>query len=171
MKNPRPEKRVHIIQNRIMTFISTQPRSSKWWWRGAILNTRFLNILNHITCIITERVSSTNNPPIINSSISCFKTIATAAIKPPRPNEPVSPMKISAGAVFHHKKAAHDAIVAPHITAMSIPNETLEIVHSRNAIKQKIAKTIDAVPAARPSSPSVKFTALVVEMMIIAGII
>lgn len=31
-----------MIQNRMMTVVSGQPLSSKWWWIGDILNKRFL---------------------------------------------------------------------------------------------------------------------------------
>jgi hypothetical protein len=33
-------KRIATIQNRMMTFDSAQPSSSKWWWSGAIRKRR-----------------------------------------------------------------------------------------------------------------------------------
>ena len=41
---------------------------------------------------------------------------ASPAIAPPIASEPVSPMKICAGAAFHHRKPAH----APNIAAATI---------------------------------------------------
>ena len=40
--------------------------------------------LKDITCIITETVSKTNNPPIMAKTISCLTMIATAAKEPPK---------------------------------------------------------------------------------------
>src|SRR5580704_9303645 len=65
---------------------------------GAILNTRFPVSLNDTTCTITETASSTNKPPMTASTISCLVATATVPISPPSASEPVSPMKIEAGA-------------------------------------------------------------------------
>ena len=51
------------IQNRITTVGSDQPSFSKWWWIGAIRNTRRPVRLNQATWMITDTVSKTNKPP------------------------------------------------------------------------------------------------------------
>src|SRR5690606_31752885 len=52
-----------MIQNRTMTFGSAQPLSSKWWWMGAMRNTRCPVSLNETTCTITLIVSRAKMPP------------------------------------------------------------------------------------------------------------
>ena len=47
--------------------------------------------------MITESASSTNSPPTIASSTSCFVITATAAMAAPSDSAPTSPMMISAG--------------------------------------------------------------------------
>src|SRR6185295_11017327 len=61
------------IQNLTVTFDSAMPLSSKWWCSGAILKTRLpLKSLKELIWMITDSVSSTNTPPTIGSSSSCF---------------------------------------------------------------------------------------------------
>ncbi len=99
-----------MIQNRIVTVTCSQPSISKWWWIGAIRNTRRpvpvsrLVTLNVVTWSITETVSRTNRPPRMISSSSVRVRIARPASAPPSASEPVSPMKIAAGEAFHHRK-------------------------------------------------------------------
>ncbi len=90
-------KMIATIRNRAMTFGSLQPASSKWWCRGAILKTRLPVVLNEATWTMTESASSTNTPPTITSRNSCLMRSATVPSAPPRPSDPTSPMKISAG--------------------------------------------------------------------------
>ena len=63
--------------------------------------------------MITETVSSTNKPPIIPKTISCFEIILTAPKDPPNDREPVSPIKIFAGGALYHKKPKHDPTIEP----------------------------------------------------------
>src|SRR3546814_9290809 len=50
-----------MIQKRTITRGSGQPLSSKWWWIGAIRNTRLPVSLNDATWIITDSVSTTRS--------------------------------------------------------------------------------------------------------------
>src|SRR5690606_40106958 len=54
---PTSTRITEMIQKRTITRGSGQPFSSKWWWMGAIRNTRFPVSLNEATWIITDRVS------------------------------------------------------------------------------------------------------------------
>ena len=54
-----------MIQKRTITRGSGQPLSSKWWWIGAMRNTRLPVSLNEATWIITDSVSITKMPPMI----------------------------------------------------------------------------------------------------------
>jgi hypothetical protein len=74
---------------------------------------------NAITWAITDAVSITNRPPRTTSSSWVFVTIASAPINPPRASEPVSPMKIRAGAAFHHRNPAVAPTPAPATIARS----------------------------------------------------
>ena len=46
-------------------------------------------------------------PPMMISSTSVLVITASAAIAPPRPSEPVSPMKIEAGNELNQRKPTH----------------------------------------------------------------
>ena len=48
-----------------------------------------------------------------------FVAIASAPKSPPSASEPVSPMKMRAGAAFHHRKPAAAPIIAAATIAMS----------------------------------------------------
>ncbi len=87
-----------------MIFVSDQASSSKWWWTGAISSTRRRNILKLKTWIATESASITKIPPRMISSTSVWVITASAPIAPPRPSEPVSPMKIEAGKALNQRK-------------------------------------------------------------------
>ena len=63
--------------------------------------------------MITETVSSTNKPPIIPKTISCFVMMLTAPKDPPNDREPVSPIKIFAGGALYHRKPKHDPTIEP----------------------------------------------------------
>ena len=92
------------IQKRRMIFVSDQACSSKWWWIGAIRKTRLRNTWNEKTWISTESASITKIPPITIRSTSVFVITASAAIAPPSPSDPVSPMKIDAGNELNQRK-------------------------------------------------------------------
>ena len=89
--------------------------------------------LKDITCIITETVSRTNNPPIMAKTISCLTMIATAAKEPPKERDPVSPIKILAGGALYHRKPKQDPTIAPQKIAIS---PTLECIVSVNIPKK-----------------------------------
>ena len=60
--------------------------------------------------ITTVIVMMTNSPPIMIGSSSMVRVaIARPPIRPPSPSAPVSPMKIRAGEVFHHRKPTQAA--------------------------------------------------------------
>ena len=80
-----------------MIFVSDQPASSKWWWIGAMRNTRLRQRWKLKTWIATESASITKMPPIGMRRTSVFVITARAAIAPPSPSEPVSPMNTDAG--------------------------------------------------------------------------
>ena len=101
-----------MIQKRTITVISGQPSSSKWWWIGAMRNTRRPVSRNDATWMITDSVSITNRPPRMSSSSCVSVMMARPASSPPMASEPVSPMKIRAGAAFHHRKPADAPIIA-----------------------------------------------------------
>ena len=94
-----------------------------------------------------------------------FVATATAASRPPSASEPVSPMKMRAGGALCHRKPAAAAVTAAVRTATSsaasAPMGYSELLRNcQNAISVKAPNTSADEPAASPSSPSVKFTAL-----------
>ena len=103
---------------------------SKWWWMGAMRKSRLpvpvrrRVALNQVTCSITETVSTTKTPPSTMSSSSVRVRIARPASAAPRASEPVSPMKICAGAAFHHRKPKQAPVMAAAITARSSGSRT-----------------------------------------------
>src|SRR4051794_20962519 len=143
------------IQKRRMIFVSDQASSSKWWWIGAIRNTRFRKRWKANTWTATDSASITKMPPIINSSTSVLVRTASAAIAPPRPSEPVSPMKTPAGNELNQRKPTQ----APTRQADSNARSRWPFV--MNVIAVKASSTIAQQPAARPSRPSVRFTPFV----------
>jgi len=72
-----------------------------------------------ITCRITDIVSITNSPPRMTNSSCVFVVIASAPSNPPIAREPVSPMKMRAGAAFHHRNPATAPIIPAATTAVS----------------------------------------------------
>ena len=55
----------------------------------------------------TDRASITKIPPSRISRTSVLVMTASPAIAPPRPSEPVSPMKMLAGKLLNHRKPMH----------------------------------------------------------------
>ena len=94
---PIAEQTAATIQKRRMIFVSDQASSSKWWWIGAIRNTRLRKRWKANTWIATDSASITKIPPIISSRISVLVSTASAAMAPPRPSDPVSPMNTPRG--------------------------------------------------------------------------
>ena len=86
-----------MIQKRTMTRGSGQPFSSKWWWIGAIRNTRLPVNLKLATWIITDNVSMTNTPPMITSTSSWRTITASVPSTAPSASAPMSPMNTIAG--------------------------------------------------------------------------
>ena len=113
-----------MIQNRTTMLTSLQPASSKWCCNGDMRNTRLPVVLNEMIWMTTDIVMMTNSPPMMMSSSSVRVDIAMPAISPPRPSAPVSPMKIRAGDVFHHRKPTHAPAAAPAISAISSGSRT-----------------------------------------------
>ena len=104
---------------------------------------------------MTETISITNMPPIRTSNISVLVSMATAAIPPPMPNEPVSPMNTFAGCALKTRKPSIPPIIAAENMADSCSLAcSARIVNAPNAIAPE--------PASNPSTPSVKLTAFVV---------
>ena len=99
--------------------------------------------------MITEAVSSTNKPPIIAKTISCFEIMLTAPKDPPKDKEPVSPIKIFAGGKFQNRNPAPDASNA---AAISIITSSLLLI--TNIRTNAFTKT--SSEPARPSIPSIK---------------
>ena len=62
-----------ISQKRMITVVSGQPTSSKWWWIGDIRNRRFVrpDALNTPIWMATEPASITLMPQMRASSSSC----------------------------------------------------------------------------------------------------
>ncbi len=92
-----------MIHNLTTTWFSFHPDNSKWWCRGAILKKRlpvpvFLFVyLKYKTCIITDRDSITNTPPIIINKILYLSRTANVPIAAPRDKDPTSPINTFAG--------------------------------------------------------------------------
>ena len=57
--------------------------------------------------MITDNVSITKTPPIINNRSSFFKRMDMVPKAAPSESEPVSPIKISAGEELNHKNPRH----------------------------------------------------------------
>ena len=105
-------------------------------------------------------------PPITTSNNSVLVKIAIAAKAPPNAKEPVSPMNTFAGFTLYTKKPRHTAAtIAPKYATLSAPIEFVIDAAMRPITEKAIAATAD-VPPARPSRPSVKFTAFVAPTII-----
>src|SRR5262252_6724227 len=156
------------IQKRITICGSVQPSCSKWWWIGAMRNTRLPVSLNDMTCTITDTASSTNSPPTMPRTISCLVATAIAPSMPPSASEPVSPMKTEAGGALNQRKPSPAPITAPHTTASSpVPGTKWSCRYSERTPLPTTQAKMPKQPAAiitgtmaSPSRPSVRFTAL-----------
>ncbi len=66
--------------------------------------------------MMTLIASTTNSPPMIPSTISCWVATAIAPSAPPRARLPVSPMKTAAGGALNQRKARPAPTIAEHKT-------------------------------------------------------
>ncbi len=73
---------------------------------------------------MTETVTMKNSPAVRASSNSVRVMIANPAMAPPRANDPVSPMKIRAGWVFHHRNPKQAPVHAAANTVRSRGSRT-----------------------------------------------
>src|SRR6266550_3490813 len=153
------------IQNRTMIFVSDHAFISKWWWIGAIRNTRRPRYLNDTTWMITDNAMTTYTPPISSSRNSAFIMIANPAIAPPSAIDPVSPIKTSAGKALYHRNPMAPPISAAPMIARSSFDKLRSSVRVDERMKAMIAIVVNvnsemiAVPAASPSTPSLRLTA------------
>ena len=81
--------------------------------------------------------------------------MAAAARPPPRARDPVSPINILAGFLLNTRNPRHP----PHTAAQKYEPAAKPYVIPTTE-KNKVTRAVD--PDARPSSPSVKFTAFVI---------
>ena len=96
------------------TLFSFQPDSSKWWCKGAILNSLFPPVfLKYSTCSTTDSVSTTGIAAISNNSNGIFKYSAIAAITPPNSNDPVSPIKTFATFKYKLSSLVYNRVYKP----------------------------------------------------------
>ena len=86
-----------MIQKRTMMRGSGQPFCSKWWWIGAIRNTRRPNSLKLTTWVMTLTASRKKMPPMRMLRSSFFVRTAIMPSPPPSDSEPTSPMNTCAG--------------------------------------------------------------------------
>ena len=114
-----------MIQNRMTIVTSAQPASSKWCCSGAIRNTRLPVSLNEPTWMTTESVISDEQARRgAPAAARCAYTMASPASAPPSASDPVSPMKIFAGAAFHHRNPKQAPRTAAATTARSSGSRT-----------------------------------------------
>jgi hypothetical protein len=102
-----------------MIFVSDQAMSSKWWWIGAMRNTRLRKVWKEKTWMSTLSASSTKIAPRSSSRISVFVMTAIPAIAPPSPSDPVSPMNTVAGNALNQRKPTHAPTRQPASTERS----------------------------------------------------
>src|SRR5216117_3128115 len=117
--------------------------------------------------MITDSTSSTNTPPTMTSSSSCLMRMATVPSAAPSASDPTSPMKMSAGYELYQRNPSDAPTSAPQNTVNSPAPE--KCVSSRYSASTRLpttyARAVYAVAAiakmliAKPSSPSVRFTA------------
>ncbi|SIK42336.1 Uncharacterised protein [Mycobacteroides abscessus subsp. abscessus] len=82
-------------------------------------------VRNAAICKTTDTISATNSAPSTTASNSVRVVTDRPAMTPPRASDPVSPMKILAGAAFHHRNPMHAPAVAAAMTARSSGSRTL----------------------------------------------
>ena len=114
-------QRPEITQNRMITVVSGQPDNSKWWWIGDILNSRLVRPLarKKPICSATDPISIALSPQIKMSSSWVSVVMASIDNAAPMPSAPTSPMKMCAGAAFHHRKPTQAPANAAATTARS----------------------------------------------------
>ena len=146
-----------------MILVSDHAFNSKWCWIGAIKNTRRLKYLKLKTWMITESAATAKIPPIRSSRKIVFVKIANDASAPPSAIEPVSPMNTSAGHALYQR----NPIVPPINAAATIARSSFvskrcpggpERIHEITIIEAKVKSAMITVPAASPSTPSVRLT-------------
>lgn len=114
-------QRPEMIQKRMMTVVSGQPTSSKWWCTGDMRKRRRVrpDALNTPICSATLPASITFRAQMSGRSMWVFVVTARRPSAPPMPSAPTSPMKILAGAAFHHRNPPHAPAIAAENTARS----------------------------------------------------
>ena len=142
------------IQKRSVIFSSGQPTSSKWWWSGAIRNSRRPCHLNHRIWAMSWTVSRTNTRPMTGSSMTWPVMSAMTASVAPSARAPESPMKTSAGWTLNQRKPSRAPMMSAH--RMARLGWAKGVLRAAMAMKPMKAKT--SVPPARPSRPSVMLT-------------
>ena len=117
--------------------------------------------------MMTDNTSAMNIPLIIANANSCFRIIASKPRELPNDKDPQSPMNISAGYELNHRKpnpaptrdAANIATSPePSMYGMSKYSEILTLPCTYPKITNADAMSMHG-RIARPSKPSVKFTA------------
>ncbi|CAM5193994.1 hypothetical protein CDEF62S_04251 [Castellaniella defragrans] len=68
---------------------------------------------------MTDKVSTTNTPPMMKSTISWRTITAIVPSAPPSASAPTSPMNTWAGYVLNHRKARPAPAMAAHSTISS----------------------------------------------------
>ena len=139
--------------NSFTILTSEWPDNSKWWCKGDILKILLPVNLKLETCKITDKVSATITPPNTASNNSHLPITANVPKRPPRANEPVSPIKTSAFGLLNFKNPKDAPIAEAHIIATTVcPLKKAIVPQAKNA----------GIPTdvANPSSPSVKLYAL-----------
>ena len=152
----------------MMTRDSAQPASSKWWWSGAIRKTRLPVVLKEATWMITDSASSTKSPPTIASSISCLVMTATAAIAAAeRQRADVAHEDLGRVAVEPEEpeRGAHERAAEDGELARLRDERDLQVARGDGVARDVREDRVGArprcptAPIARPSRPSVRFTA------------
>ncbi|MNC44110.1 hypothetical protein D3C75_930060 [compost metagenome] len=121
---------------------------------------RLPRVLKEATCKTTDSISMTNTPPITTKSSSLLVTMAIAPIAPPMPKEPKSPINTLAGWALNTRKPSTAPIIAAAHTPAAIDVACM-------ATTAKAASAMALTPDNNPSTPSVKFTALVTAIIMI----
>src|ERR1700726_928041 len=117
--------------------------------------------------MITDSASRTKTPPIKSSRISCLMITATTPIAPPSASDPTSPMNISAGCALYQRNPNDAPTSEPQKITRSPAAGIFWIskYSAYRALLERYVSTVNAAeetsthPIARPSSPSVRFTA------------
>src|SRR6476646_2810256 len=118
--------------------------------------------------MMTESASSTKIPPMNGSNSSCLIITATVPMAPPNASTPTSPIQIPAGWALYQRNPMLDPTMAPQKTVTSATcgifcssrysEKTTCPLRYVRIVRAPAAITVQ--PIAKPSSPSVRFTAL-----------